>query len=269
MAKTSVPFTRKQDFQIVREHLPRLQSRSQNLIPLIFGGLKFRKDGNDKIIIFPESIAQWFTQVNASITFEDAFVVFTSNSPKSPLIHLNSVFAGYLANVLILATVSKYTQHRYIQISQYQNPQFYHSKPSFPHIKSLKCLYYTNLNLLLLHLIELTTKWDSLPLEDISLELVNIDLLFPTNFWSERDGSSIGEIHVIVYLSTQIFLQTFLEGVEDWDTRSQVSEIFKLENPRNGDEEVRSRYHDTCNLFAFTDGCVVSGKVFEFCENEG
>ena len=43
-----------------RKWLPRLQSRAQNIVTMIFGGLEVDEDGN---LVFPGNLTKWLRQI--------------------------------------------------------------------------------------------------------------------------------------------------------------------------------------------------------------
>src|SRR5271170_2993290 len=67
-------------WQARRDNLPRLQSRAQNLIHLILGGLKVSKGS----VILPEDVVGWFNGIykaQASNNYEEFVELFEGNIP--------------------------------------------------------------------------------------------------------------------------------------------------------------------------------------------
>lgn len=133
---------------------------------------------------------------------------------------------------LIVVVVQKYTQHTYISIQEYtEHRKFFVKELRFPEEKFYNILYLANISLLLIQILELTSKWTKKSFEERALAINNIELLFPNHFLpSEKDISGV-EACVLVELRTQIFVQLFLESLhtsEEWNSKDRVREIFKL-----------------------------------------
>jgi hypothetical protein len=128
--------------------------------------------------------------------------------------------------------VQKYTQHTYISIQEFtEHRKFFVKELRFPEEKFYNILYLANISLLLIQILELTSKWTKKSFEERALAINNIELLFPNHFLpSEKDISGV-EACVLVELRTQIFVQLFLESLhtsDEWNSKDRVREIFKL-----------------------------------------
>lgn len=128
---------------------------------------------------------------------------------------------------------TKYTMHTYILIQEKNRPE--------RDEKSLKILYLANLTLLLIQIMELSAEWSMKSHEERSLDLINIDLMFPSNFLYPEMSPAASEAGIVLALRTQIFVQMFLEnlheGIGEWALEDKQKEIFFKGS--NVEEELR------------------------------
>ena len=195
----------------IRNGLPRLQFRAQNIINLIFGALT-QQENTDPVLA--DKITHWFQQIVAQKHqngFDDAVELFKS-------------LTRLLGRPMLTVDVSqKYTAHKYLPTQEYS---------SFNE-KHRKIIFLANLALLLIQLVELSSEWPIKSHEEKSLELTNIDLMFPTQFLYPEKFPSAQEASILLELRTQIFVEMFLENLhegaaDEWNSSTKVKEIFKL-----------------------------------------
>jgi hypothetical protein len=129
--------------------------------------------------------------------------------------------------------IAKYTIHKYIPIQEHVR-----SEPDFPREKSVKIIYLANLAMLLIQVIQLSAEWSMKSHEQISLEITNMDKMFPSRFMEFVPSAT--EASITMNLRTQIFIQMYLEslhegGIDEWISMEKAKQIFQLDDEE--DEE--------------------------------